>query len=390
LTSPDTLIVVVDHSAEVYARDLVHQFSMDAPDWHFFGVGGDLMAAAGVELIEHSRDIGVVGILEVASSLLRLKRLQTRILDECRQRKVKNAILVDYPDFNLRLAKKLTNQGIRVYHYISPTVWAWRPGRIETIRRYIRHLFLIFPFEEALYKKTGVGQVTFVGHPLLSRIRPALDRTTYLQTLGLPPQTRLIALLPGSRLSEVQRHLPRMLAALQIMKQGQHLQPIILKADSIPESALKAHFCPKQPEPIIVPQEQAYSLIPAADIVLTTCGTATLEIALLGTPFVVVYRVNPVSYLLGRKLIRINRFSIVNIMAEQMLVPELIQRDMSPESIAHELDKLLASPKARTAQIKGFEQLRSMLQAGIEPAKRITDIILRDQDPGLGLQGEHP
>lgn len=380
MTSHETLIVVVDHSAEVYARDLVRQFSKDAPDWHFFGVGGDLMAEAGVELIEHSKNISVVGILEVVSSLARLKNLQTRILDLCRQRQVKIAILIDYPDFNLRLAKKLFTMGIQVYYYISPTVWAWRPGRIEWIRRYIRHLFLIFPFEEKIYRQAGINHVTFVGHPLVSRIHSTMDRNLFLNSLGLPADTRLIAILPGSRKGEVQRHLATMMSALRFMKTGRELHPVILKADSIPEETLKEILGPDHPSLSIIAQEQAYNLIPTADVVLTTCGTATLEIALLGTPFVVVYRVNALSHLLGRKLIRISRFSIVNILADRTLAPELIQSDMTPVKIAAELDALLGSEAARKTQKQGFLELKTMMRTSQDPAEKIAAIILRDQN----------
>jgi len=337
------------------------------------------MASAGVELIKNSRDLGVVGIFEVFSSLARLKRLQNTLIRECRKRKVKNAILVDYPDFNLRLAKKLSATGVCVYYYISPTVWAWRSGRIEWIRRYIRHLFLIFPFEEDIYKNSGIKHVSYAGHPLLAKIKADQSPETFRCHIGSTPGQELVAILPGSRLGEVKRHLPIMLDAIKKLATPS-LHPVILKADSIPLSLLQTLLGPQKELVTIVPQAQGYNLIKASKIVLSTCGTATLEIALLGTPFVVVYRVNPVSYLLGKGLIRIKRFSIVNILAGHELVPELIQHQMTPSRIAAALEKLLNSTSAREKQIAGFSALSRQLDPGLKPTDHIVKTILEDQN----------
>lgn len=378
MSSHDTLIVVADHSAEVYAEELVRHFSTLAPQWHFFGVGGDLMADAGVELLEHSRKIGVVGIFEVFSTLPRLKALQGRILRECEKREVKNAILVDYPDFNLRLAKKLWAMGIRVYYYISPTVWAWRPGRMEWIRRYVHHLFLIFPFEEALYKTAGITKISYAGHPLLPRIISTLTSEAFRMQTGLATESRLLAILPGSRIGEVKRHLPVMLESLKRITHLE-LQPIILKADSIPISLIQDLLGPLNGQFTIVPQDQGHNLISASHIVLSSCGTATLEIALLGTPFVVVYRVNPLSYLLGRGLMHIKHFSIVNILAGHELVPELIQNQMTPKRIAAALEHLCNCKSARKEQMAGFSNLIKCLDPDLKPADHILQTILGEQ-----------
>lgn len=377
MTHHETLIVVVDHSAEVYAAELVQHFSVSAADWHFFGVGGDLMAAAGVELLEHSRDISVVGIFEVVSSLARLKALQKRILKQCIARRVQNAILVDYPDFNLRLARKLSALGIRVYYYISPTIWAWRAGRIEWIRRHVHHLFLIFPFEEAIYRRAGIDHVSYVGHPLLPKVRASMSQAEFSKYIGKTGE-ELIAILPGSRLGEVKRHLPIMMQTLQ-KASLKKLHPVILKADSIPEALLFSILGAQRKQVTIVAQNQGHNLIAASSIALSTCGTATLEIALLGTPFVVVYRVNPLSYLLGRGLIRIDRFSIVNILAGRELVPELIQNQMKADNIAASLEHLLHNRAAREEQIAGFSSLSAQLNPGHRPAEQIVRTILADQ-----------
>lgn len=389
MNNPDTLFVVVDHSAERYAQELLQHFAVLDPLRRFFGVGGDLVAAAGVELLEHSRSIGVVGILEVASSLWRLKLLQKRILKECHERGVRSAILIDYPDFNLRLAQKLSAMGIRVYYFVSPTVWAWRPGRIEWIRRYIRHLFLIYPFELDIYRKAGIHHVSYVGHPLTSKVKADLNADGFRESQGLPPSEDLLAVLPGSRLGEVRRHLPIMLQALSLLKTP-GLHPVLLKADSIPTDLIQRMLGSWKNRCTVLPQPQGHNLISASRAVLSTCGTATLEIALLGTPFVVVYRVNPVSYFLGHRLIRIKRFSIVNILAERELVPELIQHRMTPENIAAALDHLLGSDSARSDQIKGFAQVSSLLDPSLNPAQRIANAILADEaEPGAAaLLGE--
>lgn len=378
MTNHNTLIVVVDHSAEGYAAELVDRFHERNPSWQFFGVGGDRLAEAGVELLEHSRHISVVGIFEVLPSLFRLKMLQRQIVRECHRRCVKNAILIDYPDFNLRLAKKLSLMGIRVYYYISPTIWAWRPGRIEWIRRYVHHLFLIFPFEEKIYRQAGVHHISYVGHPLVAKIKAELPPEAFRSAHGLSSSQDLIALLPGSRLSEVKRHMPIMLAAVAMLNTA-GLQPVILKADSIPLDLLQGLLGPDKNRIAVVPQQQGHNLIAASRAVLSTCGTATLEIALLGTPFVVVYRVNPISYLFGHSLMRIKLFSIVNILAGRELVPELIQKRMKPREIASALDELLSNNSKRTEQFAGFSTLNKLLDPNLNPADRIVTAILEDQ-----------
>jgi len=351
------LILAAENSAENYGAQIVEQFNLKGhgpndsstePSQHvqFFGVGGDRMQKQGVELIFHNKELSVVGIIEVIAHLRKLKKIMNRLIDEAVQRKADAVLLIDYPDFNLRLAKKLKKAGIPVYYYISPTVWAWRYSRVETIKKYVDHLFIIFPFEKAIYSKEEISH-TYVGHPLLPMIRVTRERSDFRAQHNIPEERIMVTLLPGSRKSEVHFLLEEMLAAMQILDKTYDLEVFLMKADSIDHEILSPYLeaCPLHIN--VIPQEQGYNSINASDIVLGTCGTSNLEIAVLGVPFTAGYRVNKLSYALGKGFVKIDLYSIVNILAGKEVIKELIQENYTHQNIVAEMRRILDSPEVR-------------------------------------------
>ncbi len=361
----NVLLVAAENSAETYAAQVLDEFAARGGGYRFWGVGGDRLAARGFETVMHNRSLAVVGIVEVIAHLGRIHRLLRRLLRLARERRADAALLIDFPDFNLRLARRLRRAGIPVYYYVSPTVWAWRYGRVRTIRRWVDRLFILFPFEEAIYRRERVTY-TYVGHPLAAEVRPGEDRGAFRHRHGVGEGEAVLALLPGSRESEVSRLLPDMLAALALLRRDQRLRVFLLRARSIRPELLAAAAA--DPGIRILEQEQGYDLLHAADAVITACGTSTLEAALLGAPFVVLYKVNPLTYLLGHRFLKIGLYSIVNILAGKPVAVELIQGECRPERIAGETRRLLDDPRRREEMRAEFRRIAASLQQEERPA----------------------
>jgi len=364
------LIVAAENSAETYAAQVVDQFLKNNKNVHFFGFGGDKLKERGVELLIHSKDLSVVGIIEVVSSIIKLKRAMNLLYNTALRRKADAVLLIDYPDFNLRLAKKFKKAGIRVYYYISPTVWAWRYSRVKTIKKYVDHMFIIFPFEIPIYQKEGIS-FTYTGHPLLPDINVSETRAAFRKRHSGSELGLQIALLPGSRKSEVNFLLPRMLEAAAILKQEFDFHLYLLKANNIEKEQIEEHLRNHPTELQIIDQEEGYNLIGASDLVLTTCGTSNLEIAVLGVPFTAVYQVNKLSYLLGRRFVKINLYSIVNILAGGEVIKELIQKEFTAVNMAAEMKRILTTPDVVAQMQHQFAAIRTTLRQPHHPPEII-------------------
>ncbi len=367
--------MAAENSAETYAVQVVREFAARGGEFHFWGVGGDRLEAVGFENVVHNRSLAVVGIIEVVAHLWRIHGIMNRVLRQALARQADAALLIDYPDFNLRLARRLRRAGIPVYYYISPTVWAWRYGRVEQIRRWVTRLFVIFPFEKPIYEKEGVT-FTYTGHPLLSEVRVGVERDEFRRRHGVGAGETLLALLPGSRESEVRLLLPEILAAVRLLRRDHSLRVILQRAQNIHPGRLAAAAV--DPEIRIVGQEQGYDLLNAADAVITTCGTSNLEAALLGVPFVAVYRINRLTYLLGRRFMRIRLYSIVNILAGRRVAAELIQGECRSGRIAAETARILDDPLLRADMRGEFQRIAESLRQDERPAEIICRQILAD------------
>ncbi len=377
------LIIAGENSGEKYGADLVHQFKKLHPAFTFFGIGGKHMATEGVEILFSINELGVVGGFEVLSHLPRIKRIFNRIKNEVKRRQPVASVLIDSPDFNLRLAKKLKKQSIPVLYYISPTVWAWRRGRLKTIKKTIEKMMLIFPFEEKIYKESKIPAV-FVGHPLKEKIRTTLTRQQLLEKYGLDSQKKLITLLPGSRRSELKNHMPVLAEAIDLIKNEWDAHFSLLLAEGLDKNLI-SDFLHLFPDDLIVFTENHYEAISASDIVLSACGTANLEAALLETPLLAFYRISPLTYSFGRWLAHIDDFSIVNILAGTRVIPELIQQDFTPESIFRESKRILESEEIRSEMISHFRRIKKILgekAASQNAAKELQKIIFGDVPQG--------
>jgi len=353
------LIIAGENSGEKYGAKLVHEFKKLHPSLTFFGIGGKLMAKEGVHLLFPIEKLAVVGAFEVISHLPRIKIIFNRIRKEIKHKEPAAAVLIDSPDFNLRLAKKLNKLAIPILYYISPTVWAWRKWRLKTIKKTVEKMMLIFPFEEKIYKEYGIPAV-YVGHPLKERVKTSLTREEFTEKYGLDPQKKLIVILPGSRKSELKYHMPVLSEAIQAIKNEWNAQFILLLAENLDKNFLSSLIYP-QLKDLKILTEDHYEAIASSDLALSACGTVNLEAALLETPLISFYRISPLSYFFGIKLIKIKNYSIVNILAGKRIIPELIQRDFSAENILQETKKLLDSDEARSEMKSHFRDIKRIL-----------------------------
>lgn len=353
------LIIAGEKSGENYGAAVVRRFKALHPEIGFFGIGGTKMAAEGVDILVSMDALAVVGLFEVVSHLPRIRRIFNRIRSEIESRRPAAAVLIDSPDFNLRLAKKLHRLGVPVLYYIGPTVWAWRKGRLKTVKKYVREMCLIFPFEEDIYRTAGVP-ARFVGHPLLERVRVAFGRDEFLSKNGLDPDKKLIVILPGSRRSEIRFHMPVLAEALVRIRKEVPSQFVFILAEDLDPGILEPWLPPGAPD-IKILGENGYEAMAAADLVLSACGTANLETALLETPLVAFYRLSTLTYRAGVKLVKVKDYSIVNILAGERIVPELIQRDFTADNLVREAKTILGSEDLRSAMKARFRRIKSLL-----------------------------
>jgi lipid-A-disaccharide synthase len=352
------MIVAGEASGDLHGGNLVRAMRRIDPGLSFYGVGGKRMQSAGVELLADAADMAVVGLTEVAFKLGTILRVMRRLKASLAERRPDLVILIDYPDFNLPLARAAHKRGIKVLYYISPQVWAWRKGRIATIRRNVDRMVVILPFEEQFYREAGV-EVSFVGHPLLDEVRTRYPRAEALKRFGLKEQAITVALLPGSRRSEVSVLLPEMLRACLILQEKISPLQFLLPLAGTLDPAFVRDIIRQFPLRIGVIPDEIYDVVSVSDAAVVASGTATLETALLETPMVVVYKVSALSYAVGKRFISVDHISLVNLIAGRAVVPELIQADANPERIAAEIRQIVTrrgrvrEMKAALAEIRG-------------------------------------
>jgi len=347
-------------SGDLRCAELLAELRRLEPGLRWFGLGGDRMSAAGVELLFHVRQLAFLGFLEIIRHLPFLYRVTDMIMQEVKRRNVRLAILVDYPGYHLFLARKLKAAGCKVIYYIGPQIWAWAPGRINKVRERVDYMLVIFPFEERIYSRAGVP-VTYVGHPLVDHVdysalkqRPAVDRCR--------EDDLVVGLLPGSRAHEVRKILPDMLRSVALLKKRiPGITVLVSKAPTIPSSSIDAMIPEEQRNWIKVEEEGNRRVLSLASVALVASGTSTLEAACYLIPAVIMYRVSPLTYLLGRLLIRIPRIGLVNIVAGYDLVPEFIQNDINPAKIASLLERLLQPGPERREMVDGLHRVREKL-----------------------------
>jgi len=350
----EILFVAGEASGDSHAAGVARELAARGVPLPLTGVGGDQMRAAGVTLIEHAGKLAVMGFVEVLETIPRHWSLLQRIKERLRGGNVAAVVLVDYPDFNMFVASAAKEAGVPVLYYITPQVWAWRAGRLDTLARTITRAAVILPFEEPLLRKHGID-ATFVGHPLIDRAGSLPDRATARQTLGLAEDDVVLALFPGSRTQEIEQHLDDFVAvARELERRTSGLEVVVAVA---PHVTIDTARCPY---PMI--RSASFTVLRAADAAFCKSGTTTLEAAVAGCPLVVAYRMNPVNYAIAKWFVKVANIGLVNLIAERRLVPEFVQDELQTAAVADALAPLLdhTTPERR-AMVDGLAKVRASL-----------------------------
>ncbi|HEX3154117.1 MAG TPA: lipid-A-disaccharide synthase [Candidatus Angelobacter sp.] len=391
------LLSAGEASGDTYGAQLIEALRGLAPGAAFFGMGGEKMRASGAELLVHANEVAVVGLVEVVKHLPDIRRRFRHLVAEAARRKPDAAILIDFPDFNLRLARELHRLGIPVFYFVSPQIWAWRTGRVQQIKKYVRKMIVIFPFEQEFYRRHGV-EVSYVGHPLAYESAPQISREEFAAQHGLDPRKQWIALLPGSRRKEVWLNLPVMLEAAKLLqKQSAELEFLLPVASTLSQDWLRGQLqiegltsqflrapragdplwaegvSPSEGRPFVNPRsagnlpmihltDNAGATLMHARAAVVASGTATVEAALSGTPFVVVYRLASLTWLLGRRLVKLDTFAMPNLIAGKKIVPELIQNDFTAQNVFRELNAIIPDGPARQQMEADLEMVQQRLR----------------------------
>ena len=347
-------------SGDLYAGALTRELKAIDAGIEVSGLGGPAFAAAGGTLLEDYRGLAVTGLTEALAKVPRSYATIRRFANIARAERPDALIVIDFPDFNFPLARRVKQQGIPVVYYISPQIWAWRAGRLKTMREIADRVLVIFPFEEAIYRAGGVP-VEFVGHPLIDLATPSAPREPFLRAHGLSAEAPTVAVLPGSRPNEVGRILADLVAAAALIRaQVPSVQFFIARAPHLDDALFAVARGPAS-VPFTIVEGETDAILAASQVVLTASGTATVQTALHDTPMVIVYRLSPLTYQIGRRLVKLEAVGMVNLIAGEKIVPELIQGDFTPEAVAREAVSMLTDP-VRVARIRaGLARVRSKL-----------------------------
>jgi len=344
--SPTLLVIAGEDSGDLHGAELLRELKARRPDLRIIGVGGPRMTPLLDRKLADVKDLAVVGFIEVIKHLPRLNRLFKQILHAAQEEGIAAALLIDYPGFNLRLAKALRKQmpAVKLHQYVCPQVWAWKKGRIPELGTVLDTLYCLFDFEPELFRGYPVD-ARFVGHPLVELVQPECDRAAFFSGTGLDPGRPLVALLPGSRTGEIERLLPPMAElAVRWRRQRPEVQWALPVAPTLDPAFVAANLAGA---PVTLVQDRTYAARAYADAALVASGTATLETALLGTPFAIVYRLNALTYQVARRIVKVPHFGLANVVAGREVAPELLQDEVNAERLGAELSRLLNPDVAR-------------------------------------------
>jgi lipid-A-disaccharide synthase len=356
---PRILVSAGEASGDLYASLVVDELRRLYPDAEFFGCTGPRLRAAGVRTVVDAASLAVVGLLEVVPDLFRIFREYRKLLDAARATRPDVALLTDSPDFHLRVARRLARLGVPVVYLVAPQAWAWRKGRLRTMRRTLKRLLCIFPFEEEFFGRQGIP-AAYIGHPLAGLVKPSLGRDEFFRKHRLDPGRPLIAVLPGSRRGEAARHLPALVQAVELLNRERAMNFVLPASVTTGVTFFQDQI---KGTTIRVIEGESWDTMAHAALALAASGTVTVEAALLGTPMVAFYRVTAVSWFLGKLLVDVPYYSMVNLIAGRAVVPELMQNRMTGEGIASEGRRLLSDDAARTAMLAGLAEVREKLEA---------------------------
>jgi lipid-A-disaccharide synthase len=377
----------------MYGAQLIEALRRLDPQLEVFGVGGERMRTAGCDTVVDAKDLSVVGITEILSHLPKIYRRYRHLVAEADKRKPDLAIVIDSPAFNWRVARQMKKRGIPVVYYVAPQFWAWRQGRVRLLRRYVDKALVIFPFEEKFYRDRGVD-ATFVGHPLAELPDPAIARNDYAAQFHIDPAKQWITLMPGSRVKEVRMNLPNILeAAAQLGDDYEFLLPVAPTLDrTFLESLIDQPTMRRTVRSSITLVPESLPALWHSRAGIIASGTATVEAAMMGTPFVMVYRVSPLTYLLGKPRVKVPRFAMVNLIAGEQVVPELVQHDFTAANVVARLQEILPDSVARNRMLESLTQVKARVRApgsategpGQHPADQAAAIIWTIGNSSIG------
>ncbi len=354
------MISVGEASGDLHGASVAKALKLLHPNVQLVGMGGQAMREAGVEIVYDIADLGVIGFVEVVKNLRRLFKLRDFLIDYMEQERPDVLVIIDYPGFNVRLAKVAQQKGIPVVSYISPSAWAWGKGRAKELAQIAERVAAIFPFEADVYRKAG-AKVTFVGHPLLDIVKPSMERDEALRHFAAQPDQYHILLMPGSRQQEISSLLPDMLAAGEkIVEQVPNCQFFLPVASTISREMLQ-NIIDKYKVPVIVTIGNNYDLMNISDLAIASSGTATLETSLMKVPTVIVYRLATLTYILGKLLVKIPDIGLPNIIAGRRIMPELLQSEVTPDNIARQSIALLTDQAVRKQAMADLTEVREKL-----------------------------
>lgn len=369
------LISAGEASGDLYASELVKELRALRPDLEFFGVAGDKMQAAGVRAVVDSSALSVVGLVEVVSHIPRIYKEFRKLIRAARTERPNIAILTDSPDFNLRVARKLRRLGIPVVYLVAPQVWAWREGRVRPMRRDLDRILCIFPFEEPWFRLRGL-RADYIGHPLIRIVRPSCSKQEFLQKHNLCPSRRLVILLGGSRLGEVRRHLEVLADAGARLRHELNVQTVLAVPAGFQERAGPEFFRERfSPKTIQVIDGETWDALAYGDVAVAASGTVTIEAAILGTPMVTYYKVNRLSWWMGRRLVRSPFYSMVNLVAGKKIVPEFMQDQATGTLLAEAASELLRNTAAREEMRRELSSVVTSLTTSEHPMKQAAQIV---------------
>ncbi len=368
------MIIAGEASGDLHGSGLVREILLAQPEAHIFGIGGDRMRSHGMELVHHINEMSVLGFWDVIKQFRFFKKVYHELVELMESQKPDVLVLIDYPGLNLKLARAAHERHIPVLYYIAPQVWAWGAGRIKKMAQIVDKMAVIIPFEEKMFRAAGID-ATFVGHPLLEVISSEMSKEQFFETYQLNVSAKTIGLLPGSRPLEVKRLLPVMAETADFLqKKYPKIQVLVSQTPSV-DNAIYEEILGKYSNFKVI-ENNTYEIMNHSDLIVVASGTATLETALFKTPLIVVYKVDPFSYFIGKTLVKIDSIGLVNVIAEKKVAPELIQNDLKKEKLAPEMEDLLFNKSKRQAMIDELKIIEAKLGSS-GASKRTAEMILQ-------------
>jgi len=353
------MIITGEVSGDLIGGSLIRELKSLNPDLKVNGIGGDRMKSAGMDLIYHTDQMAFLGFVEVVKHLPFIHQVQKKLIDKIKSEKINCIVLIDYPGFNLSIAKKLKPLGVKIIYYVSPQIWAWAKGRVKKVKRFVDKMLVVFPFEVDFYKKENVN-VDYVGHPLVERINQYnfLSRDEFFSKFNLDSEKEILLIMPGSRKQEVKEIFPEVIKAASRLANEFNLQVVVARSKNIDEKYFRQS---SGSDKFITIENHNYELMKYSSFGIIKSGTSTLEAGYFALPMIVVYKTSPLTYLIGKQLIKLDRIGMVSILLDEMVVPELIQNEANSDNIFNAASKVLSDNQAYEKMKLKLEEVKEKL-----------------------------